>query len=324
MTPDARNDLDEYLKSLTRDVYLIDDFIPWAEIDRRTKTLHAGIAALQTLVDAERVDADGLAEALQAEPRIFDVLKEILAAPSGVGFSDRRTIPDFVPPDPRHVARVAALLVDLRLPDLLPAGSKISDLLRVALVGRDSRRRGFRRRRSLEQQTNKLFEDAVAGASNRVGEELTLVSPSRLPATKGMPLQNVRYLVVARSTRRRHRYAVRGAVRGSPDAERCGAGGYATRADAIPASLIAVADGQGLRDSPCALGEDAARRKPRSDQRIRENRAAICGSFLIISTHVVIEDSCRRTARGALTVASSGPCTGGPVRTSGPVGMRAH
>lgn len=251
---DALEDIDQYLGSLTRDIYLVDDFIPWSTINERSENLSGGVSALQTLVNGGKIDAASLTAALRTSPQTLEVLKELLAAPSGVGFADRRAIPEEAPADSRSAEVLAKLFLDLHIDDLLPRGININHALRVALIGRDARRRGFRRRRSLEMQTDQILTSAVEAAAANLSEPLELVKPPNVGVGRRASLPNIRRFVMWQE-----RPIV--AIATLFEAQ---SGGRQTRninalvdtqreLNTIPAALIAVVDGQGIRDSRLAL-----------------------------------------------------------------------
>jgi hypothetical protein len=246
-------DFDRYLSTLTDDAYLVDDFLPWGALEQRLSELRDGIDSLQRLVSAGHLDQTGIASLLQDDPTAYAVLKELLAAPSGVGFSDRRRFPEIVPSDHGQIRSVARVLVELRLADLLPVGSNVRQLLTVALVGRDARRRGYRRRRSLELQTDELLRRAVSAAEDAVGEPLTLMTPAH-NIVDGVPLPSVRRLVVSGGRPVAAIASIFEAQSGGRQTRNLDALVDTQRAlNAVPAALIVVADGRGIRESRLAL-----------------------------------------------------------------------
>ena len=250
-TPDDERSLGERVEafraSIAPDLHLPDVYIPWEDINAEMARLETAVVRLQALVDASTLDAGQLDGVLANEPGALDVLEYLLAAPQGAGFSDGRELPDEVPADSAERRAVADLMVDLRIAELLPPGSRVADGLRVALVWIDARRRrGIRRRETIEEMMNSVVERSIDEVEARTGVRLTQVPRAEQPeVVRG----TVRAVLAADKTP----VAVVATVLQSQS------GGRQQRdleftyprlqqeLDAVPAVLILIADGRGVK-----------------------------------------------------------------------------
>src|ERR1700731_1947257 len=133
----------DFRRSITPDVYSVESFVPWSEIEEQLESYAEPIAALQHLVDESRLSTRYLGQALREEPEIATVARILFTAPHAVGFADGRELPEWYDPEISSSQNLARLLIDAGLQRLLPPGAQVADLYRIALVAVDARRRGF-------------------------------------------------------------------------------------------------------------------------------------------------------------------------------------
>jgi hypothetical protein len=251
--PEKGSPLDEIVQqfraTIAPDVYTEHAFVPWELIDSQVAALAAPIGALQRLVESSQVEPTALAEALLKEPGVAIVAKALFVAPHAVGFSDGRELPEEFDPRFDDALVLAGLLVDLGLGRILPTGSRVADLYRVAAIAVDARRRGFRRRDNLERVAGALVDDAMKNVAQRTGAKLERVtSPASQPeeargrgleviAASGRPVAAVSTVFQATGGGRQSRDLAVTQPRIQEDL------------DAIPMSLIVIADGRGVLDA---------------------------------------------------------------------------
>jgi len=247
-----------FRNSLVEDVFAPRDFIPWGDINEEVKEAAPGVELLNQLAESGEngIDAEALAEAFLAEPKTFSVVQRLLAAPAaGVGFADGRQLPESVPRDPRQARQVARLLIDVGINRLITEKAATEELLRVAIIAGDTRRRSGRRRRSLDERLSVLLEEAASEATETLGEKVVAREPTGMPPGLRNRLQRVlcsedgRPLVAVATMFEAIGGGRQGATfRGFVQVQ--------DELDLVPASLVLVADGRGVREIPLRSVEE--------------------------------------------------------------------
>jgi hypothetical protein len=177
------------------------------------------------------------------------VMHYLFASPNGAGFADGRELPVVMPKEVSKIKALVGLLFDLGLPRVLPQGADVRQLVQVSAVGLDSRRRGFRRGRSLESRIDGVLRRAVAEVRTRVGIDISFVVPSSQPqqargrvrallAVDGTPVVALQTVIQATSGGRQQRDLALTYPR------------LQEELDALSVSLILIADGRGLLETP--------------------------------------------------------------------------
>ena len=241
--------VENFRASIAPDLYKPETFVPWPWVDSELERLGEGTLRIQDLVDSRALDANGLASALAFSPKALDVIRNLLIAPMGAGFSDGRELPDDDPPGTDWVYSAASLAIDLGLPKLVPHGSRVEDLLRLSLIAVDSRRRGFRRRDNIEGRTSGILSAAISEVEQRLGLPISSVPLARQPApargrvravvaADGVPVAAVATVFQAQTGGRQQRDLAVTYPR------------LQEELDSVPMGLILIADGRGLADTP--------------------------------------------------------------------------
>lgn len=238
-----------FRSTVAPDQYSPTDFLPLDEIDTYLEYLGDPIGALQDWVNGRRQGRD-LATALAGEPRILEVIRLLVVAPGGVGLRDGRELPaDNSVSDPKVIADVA---LELGLRELLPKGVDVESLCRIATIANDARRRGYRRRDGLQLRIESVLAKAIKSVERSTGvnlEEMSSELQPRLARGRG---------VVALGTGERPLAAIANVFQDST-------GGRQQRdlsatyprlqeeLDAVPMSLIVLADGRGVAEAPVRI-----------------------------------------------------------------------
>jgi hypothetical protein len=272
--PNVSEPVDEqisnFLQTIAPDVYSESSFVPWAQIEDELEGLRGPITALQHLVDDGELAVPALSRTLSEEPRVALIARRLFTAPHAVGFADGRELPEEFDPDEHEPEALAQLLLDLGLERLLPRGAHVADLYRVAAIGVDSRRRGFRRKADLEQRVGALMDAAMEAVEARVDVPLARLTGASQPeqarnrgveviaAADGRPVAAVATVFQAISGGRQYRDLELTYPRLQADL------------DAVPMSLIVIADGRGLLEAshardPIAGSGPHRYRKPHCD-----------------------------------------------------------
>jgi hypothetical protein len=244
-----RAEIDAFLRTIAPDQYAPDTYVPWAEISATLESLAEPIARLQKIVDVQKVTRGELTRALREDSGVLKVLHYLFASPAGAGFVDGRELPKVMPNEVTRIRGIASLAFDLGLDRLMPKGANVGQLVQVAAVALDSRRRGFRRGRTLEARLDGLLRDAAADVSTRLGVALSRMPPSAQPPeargrvgellhADGVPVAALQPVIQATSGGRQQRDLSATYPRLQQDL------------DAIPVSLILIADGRGLQETP--------------------------------------------------------------------------
>ena len=247
-TSDLRRQVKAFRQSVAPDVYSVETFVPWSEIEDELNQLAEPIAALQHLVDTDHLSTRYLGRAMREEPEIATVVRRLFTAPHGVGLADGRELPEWFEPEYASPEKLARLLMDLGLRRLIPNGAAVADLCRVALVAADSRRRGFRRKADLDERVESLIDAAIASVSHLTNESLTRLPMTEQPeaargradiviAAEGLPVAAVASVFQATSGGRQSRDLSFTYPRLQEDL------------DAVPMCLLLIADGRGLLEA---------------------------------------------------------------------------
>lgn len=234
--------------SVAPDLYTTETFIPWDLIDHILGWYGESVDALQQLVDNRGLTRKGLAEWLTI-PHSLWVARALLAAPQPVGFADGRQLPDVVPQGSGDRLRLAGLLIDLGMSQLLPAGTRVLDVVRVGEIGLDARRRGFRRRDTVKKSLNSLVQRAAAEASLITGRSFERLPTGLWPAAArnratavvgvdGVPVVAVVSVFQAQTGGRQ----TRDLLETYPALQR--------DLDSDSVFLVVLADGRGIKQSP--------------------------------------------------------------------------
>lgn len=243
--------------SLVDDVYEAQDFIPWDQIDEQVRDSAPGIRSLDALAqEPGGITPKPLADALLEEPTTFSVVQRLLAAPAaGVGFVDGRQLPEAPPRDSAAATQVARLMVDVGIGRLVTSKAATEELLRVALIAGDTRRRSGRRRRGLEERLDTLLGEVAGEVGDAVGHPVSARGPDGMPQTvrnrlvrvlyneDGRPFAAVATMFEAIGGGRQNQ-TFRGFIRVQDEL------------DLIPVSLVLIADGRGVRELPQRLVEE--------------------------------------------------------------------
>ncbi len=253
-----RDAIAAFRDSLVDDVYAAQDFIPWEDIENDVERARPGVDRLNELARAspDGIDPEALADALLNEPTVLSVIQRLLAAPGGgVGFADGRQLPEHPPDTPAKAASLARLLLDVGIGRLVTFRAATQELLRVALIAADTRKRGNRRRRTLEERLSALLDKAAKAAEIELGQPVEARNATGMPPSVSNRLQRVIYAandrpLVAIATMfeaiggGRQNEAFRRFVRVQDEL------------DAVPVPLILVADGRGVRSVPLRIVEE--------------------------------------------------------------------
>lgn len=244
--------------SLVEDVFDPGDFIPWDNINEEVQDATPGVELLNELARSgeDGIDADALAKAFLAEPKTFSVVQRLLAAPAaGVGFADGRQLPENPPRSSEQAEEVARLLLDIGINRLITDKAATEELLRVAIIAGDTRRRSGRRRRSLDNRLADLLEEAAKEAGESLGKKLILRGPAQMPTGARGRLQRVlcdegdRPLVAVATMFE----AIGGGRQGATFRSFVQ---VQDELDLVPASLVLIADGRGVREIPTRSVEE--------------------------------------------------------------------
>lgn len=251
---DATAFLRGFRSSLIEDVYAPRDVVPWVDIDTRTAELEPGIRAWQEAADRAPIDTDLAKAALVASPASLEVVRSLLSLPASLSFANGRKVPETLPEREVDVIALAELLIAVGVGRVLTPGVDVSSLIRVALIAADARRRGYRRRSVLEARISGLIDHALRDATDALNLEVHAVSPADLPS-----LARARCRVAIRRNGR--------TVAAIATVFETLTGGRQTATlrefiavqdelDAVPAGLIVVADGAGVRSASTAAITD--------------------------------------------------------------------
>ena len=171
----------EFRASVTCDLYDVSQYIDWTGIGDQLTLYSGSIAYLHRAIDTGDLNARSLAVALGKQPYLYAVAVALLGIPRGVGFHDGRELPDPARRPTTNTKGIADLLIEVGLPLLLPPGSKVEDLVRVALTGLDAGKRRYRVGVTIKERVHKLVCEAMNEAKLRLGLEIQEVPEQYWP-----------------------------------------------------------------------------------------------------------------------------------------------
>lgn len=229
----------------------------WDSVDDQLTTFSQAINELeQLLTTGNYKDKSKVARILEREPTTLDVIRLVFALPGRLDFADGRTVPPTVPTDRRELDNLASLIDEIGVWRLLVPNVNLQDLVKVALVANDARKRRFRMLSISEKRVKNTLTESLKEASERLDSSLTI-----LPDRSGFPnstLRKVDYVVVMEDT----------PVAAISTVIQTSTGGRQQRdlrltypnlqqeLDQIPLKLILIVDGQGIADAPDSVLQD--------------------------------------------------------------------
>lgn len=246
--------VEAFRRTIAPDLHEVAEFVPWDAVAGDIDARRDAIESLQVLVDTGSLTQDDLASVLASDPGAVIVLNHLFVTPNGAGFRDGREIPASGPLDMPTARKAASAALELGLRQLLPTGARVVDLYRVGALAIDARRRGYRRRDTLESRVRRLIDQSVLDADTRTGLDLSrLVSGQQPAAVRG----RAREVIAADD----HPVAAIATVFQSSS------GGRQQRdlsftyprlqeeLDAVPMTLLLIADGKGIAEAPTRVLE---------------------------------------------------------------------
>lgn len=233
--------------SIAPDLYKPGAFLRQGEADQRLAELADELEHMQQVIDRGS-RPDELALALRARPRIVEVLQLLFVAPNGAGFADGRELPERPTDDPAVLEGLSTLAIDLGLGWLAPPGTDVNHLARLGIVAVDARRRGYRRRDSIEERTGELIDQAVEEVRALRGLDVQLLPQAAFPpqargraravvAVDGAPVAAVATVLQTQSGGRQQRDLVITYPQLQADL------------DSLPCSLLLIVDGRGVAEA---------------------------------------------------------------------------
>jgi hypothetical protein len=249
LTAGQRQRLRRFKESLAADLYLPSDFIPWPLIEAEVAELRQATRVVDEFVRQPRLSRKLLAGALTEDPGVLQVFWRLLAAPAGAGFADGRELPRDLPRTKRGVSEVASLLHELGVTNLIHPNSRTEDLLRVALVAADSRKRGFRRSGVIGQRVWSAVTQGIQQAESQIGVHIGRMKDSEIPPLRGL---DRRWVLAAEDV----------PIAAIVPVIQTSSGGRQQRdlsltyptlqadLDRVPISLVLIADGRGIAETP--------------------------------------------------------------------------
>ncbi len=242
---DHADQIKAFRRTTTPDIYRPDSFVDWSWVAASEQRVGAAVAALGAVIQDEHGDVDALIGALRV-PGATEVVALLYAAPSGAGFERQRDLSEAPVETEADARRLANLLVDLGWWNYFPRGADISSAVRAAMVARDARRRGFRRRDEFTARVRALIADATAQVDAAIEDAEVRVLPvsayppslrGRVDGVVGVDGQAVAAISVVFETQSGGRQ-YRNLSDSLPALQR--------ELDQLPATLVVIADGRGV------------------------------------------------------------------------------
>ena len=246
MTIGLEEQIVRFRNSVAPDLYLPADILNWDEIEREASTYADVLNALDSIPkDLDYIDH--LTDVLVKFPVSLEAIKILLSLPATVGFIDGREIPPRLS-NQNQAHDVATLLNDLGFWHVIKSGS-IKNSFKVALIGKLASSRRFNISTRFSASIAAILQTAVLLATEETGENYKLLDKSSFPAkAKGRvdhiiaiddrPIIGISSIFQTSTGGRQQRDL----SLTYPDLQ--------NHLKEIPLSLILIADGLGLRQTP--------------------------------------------------------------------------
>lgn len=241
------DEIEGFRQSVTPDLYDLNDFIGWAEIDEQLEMYKDALPVVQALASGSRTSILTISDALNEGQQVYDLMRTLLAVKS-VGFQDGRELPERLPNDTRGRAEVSSVLEDLGIWNILTPNADVPSLLRVRLVSQNAARRKVKIRGRFESRVKTLLTSTLSSLNKNLLLDVRQLSPREAPeqarhldyvlAIDGIPFAAIATVFQTQGGGRQQRelsltYPL-----------------LQKRLDDIPIGLIVIADGRGTKQVP--------------------------------------------------------------------------
>lgn len=249
------NKVEEFRNSVTPDLYDPSDFVVWGEVKLKLSHYHEAIQAAQKLTNSKSHSAEKLDAAMERNPEVYDLLCSLLAVGNSIGFQDGRELPEKLPRSSRERIRIAGLLEDIGIWNVLVSGADIQSMFRVALIAQTAGKRRFRVRGRFESRISRLLNLILKSSNDSVLSRVGVLPKHKFPdpargrvdyvlAIDGIPFAAIATVFQEQSGGRQQRdlSLTYPALQKSLEDNSVG--------------LILIADGRGIYKSPNSVLED--------------------------------------------------------------------
>ena len=159
--------IEEFRKTITPDLFDIGTYIGWADIENSLSRFQGAISFLQSLTSETALTAEALETGLHEHSNLYQIAAALLALPQGeIGFGDGRELPDPTrsPPASRY-SDIASLLIDLGFGRLIKPGVNVEDLVRITLLSQDAGHRRYRVGSTIKERLQSVLKQAITEAN---------------------------------------------------------------------------------------------------------------------------------------------------------------
>ncbi len=169
---------EDFLKSLTTEVFRAEDFFDWGRITQRLSRLEPEIQALETL--PKPISVESLAELIAVRSSVLDVLHLLTAhEPQALSIAEGGSV-DFVtdrhPITAARARELAGIFGSIGLLRMVLGSTSIRDIAFGVLIGFEPNSRKSRRGEVMEDKVTKLLTEKVAEVMGTANRPLQLVS----------------------------------------------------------------------------------------------------------------------------------------------------
>lgn len=164
----------EYKNSLTPGVFSPDDLDPEKYLAEELQEYDQAIISLKKLAKNKKRTLKLIAETIEKEPSVLDVIRLVLAMPNKIEFRDGRKFPSrrSASENPQETAK---LINEVGLWKLISeTKGDVEGLLKVALIHTTSTRRNFRAVRNIEKEIEEIIRLALSNVKKQFGLDLTM------------------------------------------------------------------------------------------------------------------------------------------------------
>ena len=165
----------EYKNSLTPGVFSPDDLDPEKYLSEKLQDFRQAIYSLKKISEQGEITVERVAEALEKDPLILEVIRLILALPNKIEFRDGRKFPSqrsLLIENPRETA---ILVNEMGLWKLVAeTKGDIESLLKIALIHTTSLRRNFRALRNIEKEIEEIILLTLSDIKKQIGLDLSI------------------------------------------------------------------------------------------------------------------------------------------------------
>lgn len=182
MATNLSKNADEFLSTLTLEVFEAEDFFDWPRIDGLLREMESGLQKLEGFRKSPREAR--LASLLHADPGLLKPIHLLTAhQPKRLQIGDGRYIDfekDALAMTPARANEIEAVLTEIGVVSAITASTSLRDVVRGILIGLEPNSRKSRRGQIMEKSLGNFLSGTVIEVSKKLHRELKLVPSTHI------------------------------------------------------------------------------------------------------------------------------------------------